>query len=216
VRGICLQYMLDDSLQASSPEIKKIFDTLWNASAFASELCFKLVQLLGLQDPGTLVTQVVLSYLGQLAAYSLMQPDAVALIARHDLLDRMRAEQEQLGLSATEIGSLLMQEWALPQSIIEDVRGIDLILVTPADARNGQHGARLALCYLCARLGERLANGEIIDLGTFDLMAQESPDFHHVRTYLDQPGVKRLIEFLHFPEVVGAINQMVSAMQLRR
>lgn len=216
VRSICLQYMLDDSLKTSSPEIKKLFNTLWNASAFASELCFKLAQLLGLQDPGALVTQVVLSYLGQLATYSLLPPETVLAIANQDLLDRAMAEQEHLGLSSAELGSLLLQEWALPQAIIDDVRGIDLILVTPLSAANAQRGARLALCYLCARLGGKLATGDITDLAAFDLAAQESPDFHHLRSYLDQPSIVRLVEFLRFPDVVSSINQMVGAMQVRR
>ena len=216
VRGICLQYMLDDSLKASSPEIKKLFDTLWNASAFASELCFKLAQLLGLPEPGALVTQVVLSYLGQLATYSMLPPEVVLAIANQDLLDRAMAEQEHLGLSAAELGSLLLQEWTLPQAIIDDVRGIDLILVTPLSAAHAQHGARWALCYLCARLGGKLATGEISELGAFDLAAQDSPDFYHLRSYLDQPSISRLVEFLRFPDVVFSINQMVGAMQVRR
>ena len=216
VRGICLQYMLDDSLKASSPEIKKQFDTLWNANAFASELCFKLAQLLRLPEPGALLTQVVLSYLGQLATYSLLPPETVLAIANQDLLDRAQAEQEHLGLSAAELGSLLLQEWALPQAIIADVRGIDLVLVTPRTAANAQRGARSALCYLCARLGGKLATGDITDLATFDLAAQDSPDFYYLRSYLDQPSIVRLTDFLRFPDMVSSINQMVAAMQVRR
>lgn len=216
VRSICLQYMLDDSLKASSPEIKKIFDQLWNASAFASELCFKLAQLLGLPDPGALVTQVVLSYLGQLATYALLQPETVMAIAQQSFLDKIQAEQAQLGLSSAEIGSLLMQEWGLPPSIIDDVRGIDLTLVTPINQTMAKRGARMALCYLCARLGEKLATGDISDLRAFHLREQEGPEFHYLLTYLDEPSIARLVEFLQFPEVVSSINQMVGAMQARR
>jgi len=216
VRSICLQYMLNDSLKASSPEIKKVFDRLWNASAFASELCFKLAQLLGLPDPGSLVTQVVLSYLGQLATYALLQPETVMAIAQQSFLDKTQAEQAQLGLSSAEIGSLLMQEWGLPPSIIDDVRGIDLILVTPINQTMAKRGARMALCYLCARLGEKLASGDVSDLKAFNLKAQEGPEFHHFLSYLNEPTIARLDEFLHFPEVVSSINQMVSAMQTRR
>jgi len=216
VRGICMQYMLDDSLKADNPEIKSIFNTCWNASALASELCFKLAQLLQLQDPGALVSNVVLSYLGPLATYSLLPKAVVMSIASQSLLERARVEQEQLGLSAAEIGNLLMREWNLPEAIIDDVRDIELILVTPVSAMNTQRGARLALCYLCVRLGEKLANGEIRDLREFDVMAQDGPDFYHVRAYMGHSSIARLVEFLHFPEVVAAINKMVSAIQMRR
>lgn len=38
VRSIGLRYMLGDSVKAGSPELTRIFDTIWNASALASEL----------------------------------------------------------------------------------------------------------------------------------------------------------------------------------
>jgi len=62
VRSICLRYLLDQSFKEASPQHKRYFDQLSNASAFASELCFKLAQWLQMPDSGALVTQVVLSF----------------------------------------------------------------------------------------------------------------------------------------------------------
>jgi HD-like signal output (HDOD) protein len=216
VRGICLQYMLDESFQSTDPEIKRVFDRLWNASALASELCFKLAQLLQLPEPGTLVTQVVLSFLGPVASHSLLRKEWVLSMATRGLLERSRVEQEHLGLCAAEIGSLLMKSWDLPQSIIDRVRDIDLVLVTPLEAAHVQRASRMAFCYFCARLGEKLAHGEINDLAAYHLEQEQAPEFFHLHSYLHLPALARLTEFLHLPELVSSINSMVHSMQLRR
>jgi HD-like signal output (HDOD) protein len=216
VRGICLQYLLDESFQSNDPEIKRVFDRLWNASAFASELCFKLAQLLQLPEPGTLVTQVVLSFLGPVASHSLLRKDVVLPMATRGLLERSRVEQEHLGLCAAEIGSLLMQSWELPKSIIDNVRDIDLVLVTPCDPLQQQRASRMAFCYFCARLGEKLAKGEVKDLAAYDLEQEPNPEFFHLQSYLQLPALTRLTEFLHMPELVSSINTMVHTMQVRR
>ncbi len=216
VRGICLQYMLDESFKSTDPEIKRIYDRLWNASAFASELCFKLAQLLQLPEPGTLVTQVVLSFLGPVASHSLLRKDLVLSMATRGLLERSRIEQEHLGLCAAEIGSLLMQSWDLPKSIIDQVRDIDLVLVTPFETVQNQRASRMAFCYFCARLGEKLAHGEVTDLATYNLEQDQGPEFFHLLSYLQVPALAGLNEFLHLPELVSSINAMVRSMQIRR
>ena len=216
VRSICLQYMLDESFQSKDPEIKKIFDGLWNASAFASELCFKLSQLLQLPDGGALVTQVVLSFLGHVASHSLLPKEFVMPMIAKGMLERARVEQREIGLSAAEIGSLLMREWKLPASIVDNVRDIDSVLVTPCDNMQVERSTRMAFCYVCARLGERLAYGEIKDLAEFDLTQEQSVEFFNVHSYLSLPGLARLNEFLHMPELVTSINAMVFSMQVRK
>ena len=215
VRSICLQYMLDESFQSKDPDVRRIFDGLWNASAFASELCFKLAQLLQLPDPGALVTQVVLSFLGHVASHSLLPKEMVLPMVAKGMLERARVEQRELGLSAAEIGSLLMREWKLPAPIVESVRDIDSVLVTPCDPTKVERSTRMAFCYICARLGERLAYGEIKDLAEFDLRQEQSVEFFHAHSYLRLPGLVRLNEFMHLPEVVKSINGMVFSMQVR-
>jgi HD-like signal output (HDOD) protein len=216
VRSICLQYMLDESFQSKDPEVKRIFDGLWNASAFASELCFKLAQLLQLPEPGALVTQVVLSFLGHVASHSLLRKDLVVAMMSKGLLERSRVEQDHLGLCAAEIGSLLMQKWELPQSIIDRVRDIDQVLLSPCDPALGQRSTNMAFCYFCARMGEKLSYGSVKDLATFQLEQEQSPEFFHLQSYLQQSGIARLNEYLHMPEVVTSINTMVQSMQIRR
>jgi HD-like signal output (HDOD) protein len=215
VRGICMQHMLDASFKTTSPELNVFYETIWKASAYSSELCFKLAQLLHLPEPGNLVTQVILSYLGPLTSYSLLDKTAVISLSQSGPIERARIEQEQLGLCAREIGSLLMQTWKVPSALIEDVHDIALVMVTPCKVPFDARGARLALCYLCNCIGMMLAKGELVDLRTFDIATSGSAEHYFLLGYLKHPSLVRLTEFLRFPEVVSSVDQMAVAVQLK-
>jgi len=215
VRSICLRYLLDQSFKEASPQHKHYFDQLSNASAFASELCFKLAQWLQMPDSGALVTQVVLSFLGQQAAASLLPPARVRDFASQGFLERAKIERAELGLCAADMGDLLMRAWALPPNVSDEVRDIDRVLTTPAQAFKAQRGARLALCYLSARLGERLASGELRDFAAFDLAAEQSPEFFFMRQHLADPELARLPEFLGAPELLAAARRMTDSVPYR-
>lgn len=212
VRAICLRYMLDDSFKTTTPDRRQRFDAVLRASSLSSELCGKLAQQLELPEQGALVTQGVLSFLGQLTMTALLPTSGPAWGPHADLLARTQAEQAALGLGAAEVGALLMQAWDLPTSIIDNVRDIDSLLVTPADSQDPRRGSRLALCYLCARLGERLAQGQLADLATWDVLGDSSVDMLHLQGYLDAPALARLPELLRSAAVLQVVqNQLASA-----
>jgi hypothetical protein len=96
------------------------------------------------------------------------------------------------------------------------VRDIDRILLTPAQALAPQRGARLALCYLCARLGERLAFGTLNGLAALDLTDEQDLDFFYLQSHLREPALVRLPEFLRAPEVLASVAQMQASMPARR
>ena len=211
VRAICLQYMLNESFSASSPALRQQFEAIWRASACASELCARLASTLQLPDAGGLLTRLVLSFLGQFATAALMQRHAGGLPSRPvSLLERAQAEQQVLGLSSSEIGFLLMQEWNVPASITAEVRAIDRVLVTPVQAMDERLGLAAALGFCCARLGERLAAGTLGDPANWDLRAQTEPDFFHLQGYLSLPGLARLPELLKAPDMLRSIKAMSS------
>ena len=216
VRQICMQYMLDASFKTTSPQVKACYEQIWNASALSGALCFKLAQLLKLPDPGGLVTQIVLSTLGPLASYALLDPDTVLRLSRLDAIERARAEQDLLGLCATEMGGLLLQSWKLPPSLIDDVCDIDRILFLPpagpADARQ----ARLGLCYLCKSIADRMVAGTLTDLQQFDVHHMDDVALFHLAAYLHNFRLERLPEFLHFPDVRAATDQMAAGFRLAR
>lgn len=215
VRGICLQYMLDASFKSTSPEVKAVYESIWSASAFSSELCFKLAQLLKLPEPGNLVTQVVLSYLGPLAAYSLLDNASVLRLSHYTPVERARAEQAALGLCGTEIAKLLLQTWKVPPSLIADASVIAQTMVEPCPTPGDARCARLALCYLCTQIGAALAAGSILHVQTLDIASSDRIELHFLPSYLEHPSFARLGDFLKMPEIVSLAKQMKTSTHLR-
>lgn len=209
VRSICLQYMLAEAFKPKLAEAQRSFDAIWKASAIASELCVRLGKALALPDQGTLSTHVVLSFVGQLATASLIPPSGLEKWLERGRLERARLEQELLGLNATEIGGLLMKSWELPQELVDDVCGVGRQLVTPYMSTDPRHAPRFALAYLCARLGERLALGQLDSLEHYDPAQDGGVDTYHLRASLGHPALSRLDQALTSPELLAAVDQML-------
>ena len=213
VRSICLQYLLIASFKADSPQRQALLDATWQASALASELTQQLAQRLGLPEPGALVSAVVLSFLGRLATAATMPRGLLAAIPTQGLLARAQAEQDKLGLAASEIGRLLMNDWGLPANLADEAAQIDAVMVTPFAAMEPVRASRLAVCYLCARLGERLASGELDSLTGVDPLLDRSPEFHHLQGYLAHPTLASLTEQLQSPALDSAMQKMLQALR---
>lgn len=207
VRGICVRYMLDHAFPASDPATKRAFDRMWQASALASELCVRLAPRIGLRDAGALVTQVVLSFLGHQAALALLNPDQIRAVQGQNLLERTRLEQEWLGLGSAELGRLLMQAWALPATIVSSVHAVDQWLEAGPTQGPGDDGA--ALCYLCARLGEKLAFGHWTDLTQHPLAEDDSLDLAQAKHWLLARHGTSLSDALAAPELQHALQPML-------
>ncbi len=209
VRGICLQYMLAEAFKPKLAEAQRAFDTIWRSSAIASELCARLGKILNLPDQGSLSTKVVLSFVGQLATASLIPAAGLEKWLGRDRLERARIEQELLGLNACEIGCVLMKSWELPESLVNEVGSVGRQLVTPFMITDRERAPRVALAYLCARLGERFAMGELDSLEGYDPMLDIALDTHHLRASLAHPALARLDQALSSPEMSAALDQML-------
>lgn len=212
VRTICLQYMMETSFKGHTPALRQRFDHLGAASAIAGELSQKLARRLQLPEAGGLVTEVALSSLGHFAAATLM-PRESATASTQSLLARAWSEQAQLGAPAAEIGALLMRAWALPEILIDEVRAIDRMLVTPASQVDPQHYLRLAVGYLSARLGERLARGDAVNLSDFEQCVIAGDDFFHVRAGLPAAQRQQLAEAMRAPELARSLQTMQAALR---
>ncbi len=209
VRNICLQYMLAEAFKPRLATSQRAFDGIWRASAIASELCVRLSKALNLPDQGALSTQVVLGFVGHLSAASLLPPKALDDWLDLGRLDRARREQESMTLSAGEVGGLLMGAWGLPEALVSQVRAIDRVLVTPPSADPTAESPRLALCYLCARLGERLATGQITTLQGYDPFLDVGSDTFYLNQHLRNPMLRQLPAALASAEVQEAVDQML-------
>ncbi len=209
VRSICLQYMLAEAFKPKLAEAQQAFDRIWKASAIASEMAVRLGKALHLPDQSSLATQVVLGFVGQLATASLIPPTGLAQWLGRDRLERARIEQELLGLSASEVGAVLMTSWALPESLVADVADSGRLLVTEPGRIDPARLPRLALAYLCARLGERLALGQLASLTDYYPQDDASVDTHHLRAALAHPALAaKLDAALQAPELQAAVRQM--------
>lgn len=207
VRGICMRYLLEESFAPKTPELKQLFNELWQASSLAGELCLKLAEKLRMRDPGSMLTKLVLSGLGRFASASLLAPELALRMSRMEMLPRSVAEQEFLGLSSNGLTALLLREWALPASLTVDACAVDGVLNRPPHADDAERDARLALCYLCVRLSERLMSGQPLpDL--MQLLNSDSPDFHHLKSYMQLPQLARLPECLLSQDVVMLVQAM--------
>jgi HD-like signal output (HDOD) protein len=208
VRSLCLQYIVRSSFLSDTPERKRLLEETWTASAMASELAQRLTQALGLDDRGSLVSAVVLSFLGRVALVATTPRGILATLPSRGLLARERAEQQRLGLCAAEIGRLLMTDWGLPPGLVADAADLDRVLVTPAAELDHERGRRLALAYACARLGERMAAGGLRDLAVFDLRADDDVDLFHLRTALHALPLARLPLALQAQDLAAVMQRM--------
>lgn len=207
LRILCLQYLMIRSFKADSPERQTLLTHLWNASTLASEMSQRLARRLGRPDPSRLGTLVVLSFLGRLAVSAALPRGLLATLPAGSFLQRTRNEQAALGLGTAEIGGLLMHGWDLPASLVDDVRRVDPCLVERAPDLD------LALCYLCARLGERLASGDLRRLSDFDLAASDSIDFHRIQARLARPDWLALAAALREPALCEALQRVADALR---
>ncbi len=214
VRSICLQYILINSFKPEDGARVRRLDTIWRASGLASEIAQHVSQEVLLEAPGTTTSAVVLSFLGQLAIAGAAPEALLSRIPQADLLSRSRAEQQNLGLGAAEIGRLLMMEWGLPPAIVRKAADIDTILTQPADGSDPDREARLALAYFCARAGERLADGRLAQLSGLELIDEDSADFFNFRSYLGHPVIRHLDAALKSPALAARIARMLESPRL--
>lgn len=209
VRAICVQYLLEESFKADIPQRQAIFDDIWTSSALASDLCFRLAQKLNLPNPGVLSTLTVLSYIGHIAAAYLLPANEIE-VSKADLVERVRVEQASLGIAAGEISRLLMQAWALPDELVQTVSGIDRMLFSDADQSLDSHRMDSAvLCYLSARLGERLAHGNVAVPLSMEALDAVGDDFFHLAPRLRTAAFNKLPEALQAKDLNLAVETML-------
>ena len=208
VRNICVQYLLAQAFKPELSASQRSFDTIWRASSIASELALCLGRVLNLPDPGALATKVVLAFVGHLATAALLPRNAVDEWLMRSRMERAQIEQEVIGLSAGEIGTLVLRLWALPGELVNDVSDASRVLVTPASAVNPESVPYLALIYLCVGLGERLALGDMFALAGYDPLSDNTDENFHLQSYLQDPALAGLGEALNSPEMVAVVQQM--------
>lgn len=203
VRNLCLQHLLREAMPAPNLALRQEFDTLWSSSAIASELSLVLAKRLQLPDAAGMSTQLVLHFLGRFAAVTLLHTEAEATAQPAAMQARALDEQQRLGLSAGEIGSLLLQDWGLPAPMEAPTRAIARIAfaVPPAPAQ----ATRLALAALCASLAERIARRQLTALQDYAPEQDPHEDLQALRPHLPAPMLAAIGEALREPEMARVL-----------
>lgn len=209
VRSMALSFLLEESFTTNDPELQHYYDDVWTAGLFASELCSLLAGKLGLGDSGALCTQTVLSFLGELAAPALLGNRALEI--RHlGLLERLRFEQENIGASSVLLGTIMMQGWGLPASIIEAVAASGRVISTPAAHLPLELAVRAGLGYTCARLGEAIARQQIERAEQIDLLSGDTPELFYLQEYLRLPPLASIPGLLATPDIHLCLMRMLT------
>lgn len=168
VRITCLRYIFIAAFKTSDPQRQQAIDRLWQTSALASELMSRAATALQLADAGRWSSAVLLSFLGRLAVLASAPAQGLPALCDAPPVQRIEAEQQQMGLCAAELGRLLMTDWGLPAAVVNDAVDIEWLLfdapMGPADAR----GEALALCALCVRLSEGASPAGVAPAFDFD------------------------------------------------
>jgi HD-like signal output (HDOD) protein len=211
VRILCLRYLMRATFRADTRQRRERLEELWQAGALAAEMAQRLSVPLDNEARGYLVSIVLLSFLGRLAVTAGMPRPWLAELPRDDPLERLHAEQARIGLSAGQIGRVLMVEWGLPTPVLEGAAAIETVPLRQASCFSPDAGALLALGYACARLGERLAIGALPDLLSLRLRTDPAPEWHHWREHLHHPALTALPEQLCSAELDEALKRHLTA-----
>jgi HD-like signal output (HDOD) protein len=206
VRQMCLQHMLADCFKPRDAAHQREFDVLWRASSIAGELVQQLAPRLRVAEPASLVTLLVLSFLGRQAATALID---VADVDCMDAFQRASHEQLSLGLVSHELGHLLMRAWDVPLDLADDARNLSALQFDPDRTVAPERETALTLGALCALLGERIARGSV-NGALYDPMRDTSPDMAALRPRLSRPPLDALVQELNAPAMLRVISRLLN------
>ena len=207
VRNICLRYLLNESFKLANSSVKKTLNRISEASSIATDLAERVARRLELEDPASLTTQVVLSFTGHLAC-ALIEPSTSNSEAPTGLLQRFEQQQASIGLAAPEVGRLLLISWGLPKQLINKVAAIDRVLL-PLEGPPSPTSQSAAVAFLCARLGEHLANDGPNKPGDFEAWLKSDNDLRFLASHFGQAYYVGVVQTISAPDFLEGIRAAV-------
>lgn len=210
VRNMTLSFQLEEAFASVDPELQLYYDNIRASGLLASELCSLFARKLGLPDSGALCTQTVLSFLGELAAPALL---GHRILQAYDLslLERLRFEQETIGVSSALLATSVMREWGIPASIIEAVSATNRVIVTPATQLPAELAIGAGLAYICARFGEAITRRQIKYIGRLNLLNDEVAELFHLQSYLRLQPLTQIPGLLKTPDIRLSLIRIIAA-----
>lgn len=207
VRNICLRYLLDESFKTADRGLRAALDKIGDASSLATELCHRFAKGMELDDASSLSTHVVLSFTGHLACalVASRNPETQSAQGETGLLQRFRRQQASIGLAAPEVGRLLLTSWNLPKALTDKVASIDHALL-PLNGAPDRASESRAIGYLCARLGEQLARGRIMNREDLAAFIEADTDVFHLRSHFDPNAYAAVVRIMGSDEFLERVH----------
>ena len=150
----------------------------------------RLAKALNLPDQGGIATQVVLGFVGQLATASLIPAAGLPQwLSRQPPGSAPASKQDLLGLSASEIGGLLMKGWELPPTLIADRGRHRAPARHPARPAGRQPPCRAWPWATCAPAWANAWPCDSLNvLDGYNPLLDNEVDMHHLRFCLGHPA----------------------------
>jgi HD-like signal output (HDOD) protein len=198
VRGLCLQLMLADCFASKDVRVGKALDAVWQSNRAAGALLPKLTSAYKLDDPASLTSKVILSFVGQLAMVGLMPASSLATWSRLGRVLRCRMEQGFVKINATELGALVLKSWQLHDALVRDVVDIDRVLVDPLEDSAAESPSTSAVGFLCVWMAEQLARGQgSASAPTWSPIDKDTAELQAWLSYSELPGMPEGTATLH-------------------
>jgi HD-like signal output (HDOD) protein len=198
VRGVCIQLMLADCFASKDVRVGQALDMIWQSNQAAGVLLPKLASAYKLDDPASLTSRIILSFVGQLAMTGLLPADKLSTWSRLGRMLRSRMEHEFVGINSAELGGLILTHWQLQEDFVQDVVNIDRVLVDPLEKSTARNPAASAVGYLCVWMSEQLARGlGSASVANWSPIDKDTPELQAWLTYADLPGMAAGTESLH-------------------
>ena len=211
VRNICLRYFLDESFKSADPALRAALNRIGEASSIASDLAHRFARFMELDDSSHLGTHVVLSFTGHLAC-AMADPSAATAVPEsggNSLVERCQRQQLSIGLAAPEVGRLLLSSWGLPRTLTDDVASVDRVMLPPRGAPS-LASQRSAIAFVCARLGERIASGQLDDNSDLQGWLLQDPDLRFLNSHMGAAAYAKAIELMASSDVLDSVRNLSS------
>lgn len=209
VRNIALQLSVQDNLKFAGKDLKVAYHKFWVAGFIASSLCLRVSTHYNLEEPSSLATRSLLSFIGNLAILSHHNDLLEPYMANNSLFARTKMEQECLGANAAVIGTLLAKHWRLPDGIVNGInQSLNPMTIDPALAtRRGLK--ETIMCYTCCRIGEMVAFNNLADIAHVNFEEKTDMEYFFLPTYLKATGLERFQFTLSDRKIRSEVNKLI-------
>lgn len=211
VKGLVLQSAVTQVMSFETDVQKAAYMRIWRGSYVASATAQAYAQVLDLRHPSVYATRGLLSAVGDLALISARPDLAVIYAPKTELLSRIDGQQREIMANSAVLSALLVRAWGLPDDLVDALRyGLTpLSLAADQNPRSPDDQRDDLLLYMACRVGDAVAYGGLGNVGDFDALTSESPDYFYLPDYLRRLELGELLPVLKDRQHAGRVQRIV-------